>query len=299
MVFLDHHLNDGYRWYSDTGFVDFPKSKKPVLVKRKAKPILTAEKPTGDARFKMHLFKLPMRQSPLLVHYVGDETIFKDFPHKSATKEPKRPFIRSAPTIGEKVKANMDKHPQELYQEMLFDSSAGSHPAYVPRDRKQLENFRNAENARIRLSHDSLYNLYVLGFEYSNFIKEYRVDFCAINNLVSLVSDPLLEKLNKLLDPPDGAYDKSLKIYYDTTFNIGNYYLSIFSYRYYVLDGDPVIPAAFLIHQRKFAVDHNSFLLKLIKKCPNLASKPFAFITDREFTNISSIFPKACAFILL
>lgn len=140
MVFLDHHLNDGYRWYSDTGFVDFPKSKKPVLIKRKAKPILTAE---------------------------------------------------------------------------------------------------------------------------------------------------------------NGAYDKSLKIYYDTTFNIGNYYLSIFSYRYYVLDGDPVIPAAFLIHQRKFAVDHNSFLLKLIKKCPNLASKPFAFITDREFTNISSIFPKACAFILL
>lgn len=238
----------------------------------------------------MYIYQLPTRPSPLLVHYVGDSTIYQPMAHRSAVQS-NQEFIRTAKSVGDKAKQNLDKPPQ-LYEEILCESKASGQPAYQPRDRKQLSNFQTAERARNRLSHDSLYNLYVLGFEYYDFIKEYRVDFKRQNNLVFLANGQLMNKLHQLLSPPAGAYSKMVEIYYDTTFGLGEFLVSVFCFRDYMLKGRPTIPAAFFIHQRKFACDHNAFLESLVTVCPNLAIKPFAFITDREFKDVSAFFPR-------
>lgn len=111
--------------------------------------------------------------------------------------------------------------------------------------------------------------------------------------MVSLTSRPSLDKLNSLLKPPTKAYDKLVELFYDTTFKLGQFYLSTVSYRHYMLEVGPTTPCAFLIHQRKYSEDRISFLKLLKDNCPNLALQEFAFITAREFKDVSSIFPRS------
>jgi hypothetical protein len=137
---------------------------------------------------------------------------------------------------------------------------------------------------------------YLLGFEFPDFILEHRANFRSGNNLIFLACQPLLDMLNRLLSPPPNVYEKLVEVSYDTTFNIGNFYVSIFSFRHYMLRNKetgcvPTIPAAYFIHQRKFQDDHRSFLEHIKRLCPNLGTKPFAFVTDREFKDMASIFP--------
>jgi hypothetical protein len=128
-----------------------------------------------------------------------------------------------------------------------------------------------------------------------DFITDYRAAFKYQNNIVYMISDPLLKKLNRLLKLPVNSEMKMVEVYYDTTFQLGHFYVSILSFRHPLLANRPVIPCAFLLHQRKFAVNHREFLSMVSQECTNLAKCEFAFITDREFTDYHSkeIFPKA------
>ena len=47
---------------------------------------------------------------------------------------------------------------------------------------------------------------------------------------------------------------------YDTTFQLGDFYLSPLLYRHTLLSNSPTIPALFLIHERKFHSVHEKFM---------------------------------------
>jgi hypothetical protein len=97
----------------------------------------------GDSRFRKYLWKLANRaDSPLLVHYVGDERIYEPFSHGNATKNANQPYHRTAKVIAEKSKASVSKHPQEAYEEILAESRPEL--SYQPRNRKQIENFQDS-----------------------------------------------------------------------------------------------------------------------------------------------------------
>jgi hypothetical protein len=136
--------------------------------------------------------------------------------------------------------------------------------------------------------------MYLLGFEFADFVYEYRASFQYQNNLLFLASRPLLSKLNRLLKPPTNVQTKLIDVLYDTTFKLGPFYVSTLTFRHYMLSGRPIVPCAFLVHQRKFSVDHMAFLEMVTKLCPNLKTCEFTFISDREFTDFpTTIFPKA------
>ena len=59
----------------------------------------------------------------------------------------------------------------------------------------------------------------------------------------------------------------SIILAYDTTFYLGNS-LCLFRHIYFVCS--PIIPVAFLIHERKFQVSHEKLFSKLVQKIPNL-----------------------------
>ena len=69
---------------------------------------------------------------------------------------------------------------------------------------------------------------------------------------------------------------------YDTTFILGDFYISPLVYRHILFEGTPWIPLAFLIHDRKLQKCHNRLFEVLADKIPLLKSKKIAFITDRE-----------------
>ena len=78
---------------------------------------------------------------------------------------------------------------------------------------------------------------------------------------------------------------------YETTFELGDFYVSPLVFRHTIFDQKPIIPVAFLIHDRKFPDAHEMFLKILKDKIPNLQKKKFV-VMDREsalkiaFTNV-------------
>ena len=83
--------------------------------------------------------------------------------------------------------------------------------------------------------------------------------------------------------------DESVPLFYDTTFNLGDFYVSTLSFQHYLFDSPPVIPLAILIHERKFQKHHEAFLEAVKEKIPRLSNKNITIVTDRETAIINAI----------
>ena len=69
---------------------------------------------------------------------------------------------------------------------------------------------------------------------------------------------------------------------YDTTFQLGDFYVSPLLFRHIYFKGSPIIPLAFLIHDRKFQISHEKLFSKFQEKIPNLRKNKVPLITDHE-----------------
>ena len=92
-----------------------------------------------------------------------------------------------------------------------------------------------------------------------------------------------------------------LECYYDTTFEFGNYYVSIFSYRHpflqrivknsYSRSDKPIVPVFIMIHQKKLIASHefmlktaeDSFDRKFTHARKTFANTPKVLVSDKEF----------------
>ena len=80
---------------------------------------------------------------------------------------------------------------------------------------------------------------------------------------------------------------------YDTTFQLGDFYLSAFLFRHTTFSSSPVIPCFFLLHERKFQSCHEE-LREIAKRVPNLVNgkKDIPLVTDEEVGIYQVIFQK-------
>jgi hypothetical protein len=116
------------------------------LVQRKTKRILTEASPYyGDNGFCLYLYKLPVDgPTPLMVHYLGDCSVFKDMPFNRQSSDPKKqnsvrkPWFSTAKKVLSDIKAKPDVRPQALYEELQCQPEANEQPAYCPRNLKQV-----------------------------------------------------------------------------------------------------------------------------------------------------------------
>lgn len=71
---------------------------------------------------------------------------------------------------------------------------------------------------------------------------------------------------------------------YDTTFQVGDFYLSPLLFRHTLFSSSPVIPALFLIHERKFQTVHEEFMQQLAQLVPSLVKgkHTISLVTDDE-----------------
>ena len=82
-------------------------------------------------------------------------------------------------------------------------------------------------------------------------------------------------------------------LYYDTTFNMGDFYVSALLYRHTVFISAPVMPLLLLVHERR-TTDSHEILFRWLQKLTGIQAA--VFVVDRELaiTNaIKNILPQA------
>ena len=129
-----------------------------------------------------------------------------------------------------------------------------------------------------KITQCEIYHLVLLAQELKGHILEITVH----PDLICMVALPeMLSEFTELLK----LHKKKeivLQCSYDTTFNLGDFYLSVLVFCHPLLKNNPVFPLAFVIHKRKFQKLHERFLDCLATQIPVLRTENIPIVLDRE-----------------
>ena len=135
----------------------------------------------------------------------------------------------------------------KVYRRSITNKTPTSHLSVLQaRNSQQVENRRNKKLREQRISHDSLYNLHEIALDMPEFVhkvKTYPDMLCKCGHKA------ILDELDTvlLLQSPSPQL-----MSYDTMFQLGDFYVSVLTFRHTLFKESPVIPATFLVHERKF-----------------------------------------------
>ena len=147
--------------------------------------------------------------------------------------------------------------------------------AQTPRNMKQLRNLRYQHLHQSRISHDALYNLHELAYDVPGFVWK----ISTYPDLVCIIGlQEILEEADKSLLLQHGPQLLS----YDTTFQLGDFYVSPLIFRHTLFQEKPCIPAMFLFHERKFTDTHKQLFHECVSRIPALKNCRCPLVTDKE-----------------
>ena len=140
----------------------------------------------------------------------------------------------------------------------------------------QVRNIRHIVNEQRRISQDALYNLHEIAYDLPEFvwvIQTYPdlICVCGMKKVLDqldrllLINSPLTQLLS-----------------YDTTFQLGDFYVSPLLFQQILFKESPVVPALFLIHERKFQIGNEQLFEIAASKFSALTRKSFPVVTDEE-----------------
>ncbi|CAC5383196.1 unnamed protein product [Mytilus coruscus] len=213
-------------------------------------------------------------------------------PHGNSTKA-KNPYQRTSHSTFAKIKEFRENKtkPKEIFNNIISEQGGLEHvkgSSSIPRNRKQIYNVNN-NNCRFI---DPVVECTDLAKEQeknmSQFVRDVRT---APEFSMFLGSDRQLTEIGKFC-----AQNKNFCVLgVDTTFNIGNYYVTVSVYRHQMLlnrfDTEPVMIGPMLIHQRKSFDSYFKLPSTLLQESPKLIDLK-VFGTDGD-VNLSSAF-QAC-----
>ena len=217
--------------------------------------------------FKRHVYTLLNDPSSgTLLHYIGDDTTATQFPHGNRKRDSKSHF-RTCPSVLKRVSETKDT-PANVYKQEItnqgMNCSSSLQPVYLPRNIKQIHNAQAQKRQKFRLSHDALYNLHEITYDVNGFVHKIET----YPNLIVICGlKHLTDELNSLIQLKS---DILILLSYDTTFQLGDFYISPFLFSHILFAASPVIPAGFLLHERKFQSVHEEFLRHISEKVPLL-----------------------------
>lgn len=219
----------------------------------------------------------------VLVHYLGNENVAVDFPHRNAIKF-KSNFVRTLPSYLKSCekKVAVEKASVVYKKEVAQIKNSESMPITLPRNMQQMRNLRFKQIKEKRISSDAIYNLHELAYSVPGFVRK----IVTYPNLICVCGlEEIVEEMNRILLLNENGQLLS----YDTTFQMGDFYVSSLIFRHLLFEQQPCIPVLFLIHERKFTETHKELfhlsgeLIPLMKKL----SLPLA--TDREKAIVTAI----------
>ncbi|XP_044182200.1 uncharacterized protein LOC122963007 [Acropora millepora] len=147
---------------------------------------------------------------------------------------------------------------------------------------EQLRNLKKKINRQQRLTWDEIYNVHEMALDMENFVHHITTfpDMVIVCGLKQV-----LEEMELVLG--DGGIDQLLS--YDTTFTMGDFYVSILIFRHTFFLKNPCIPALFLIHERKYEECHRKLFHILDKLVKFPRGEKIACVTDGERGIVNSV----------
>jgi hypothetical protein len=225
----------------------------------------------GDEKTEFKRYVYTTTQSNLvLIHYKGDDSVAVDT----------EPHIRTFPS----VLRDLEKSkviPSVAYKRKVSTTAISQehHSVQLPRNKKQVKNLQSRHRQRLRISHDALYNLHELAYDLENYIHSLTTypDLIVVCGL-----KPMLQEINRLLQIESPASHQLLS--YDTTFKLGDFYVSPMLFRNVLFEKNPVMPAMFLLHERKLISTHEQLMMVVAKELPCLVNGKLLIplVTDDE-----------------
>jgi len=228
--------------------------------------------------------------SHVLIQYLGDEKLFTCKPHRNR-KKGNKPFVSVMHHVREKLRkmVGTKRKPVEIFDESikqarqeLGDEFEVRHPIAAPRNLKQIKYYRTVENQTLRIDKDSMHAIEEMGRTATGKLiihKQQRTPTIQI-----IVADPYMIQFANLILTESCLHPELRQLLaYDTTFNLSQCYVSVLVMRNVLMEGDPIIPVAYLIHQHKDLAAHKGFW-ELMSSELNLSkrSNDLVIITDKE-----------------
>lgn len=138
--------------------------------------------------------------------------------------------------------------------------------------------------AKRRISHDQLYNSLQLAYQIDGFV--HGITVCPDLAIV-FGSTEIIQEVNKLLKVKS---DEPVLMSYDTTFELGDFYVSILVAKHILFRGGKTVPVTFMIHGRQSQHLHDSFWRKIKSLMQNIVDGRHVLVVDREipFQNVVS-----------
>jgi len=192
-----------------------------------------------------------------------------EFSHVVGNSKKNTNFLPSAPSLFSRLKEKGVRLKDVLVE------SRNEPVQFQPRNENQVSYFKSIQSDNGHLWKDEFLGMHELAYVIPGFIwfiATYpdTVVVCGSEFFVKFFSD-----------------GKPSLLSYDTTFNLGDFYVSVLVAQFEIFQEKPTLPIAFLIHDRKFENTHNVFFLCLKKLLKN--SGPFSIVTDGEAAVTSAI----------
>ena len=233
--------------------------------------------PDGTMKeFQRHAYQLIDNPTLTFIHYKGSEAVAVDF-HYRGSKDA-RPFFRTSPSTLQRLRTLVKQDTAGVvYKKEVASMSCDNTKVAteMPRNIKQLRNLRFDYLHKSRLSKDGLYNIHDIAYDIPGFVWKIITfpDLVVIFGLKELLDELdkvlLLDSTNQLLS-------------YDTTFQLGDFYVSPLLFRHTVFKNRPVIPAIFMLHERKQTITHCAMMKECVCQVPSLSTAKAPLVTDRE-----------------
>ena len=246
---------------------------------------------SADERLKKHVFKMENDENLnlILIQYIGDETIFVPQPHGN-NKKRKNEYVRTKPSVLNKTKDHTAKNPVSVMNKINLKINAPCKETGFSnlRNKRQVINMQSRLRKQQGLGPDALYNLHQLFYHLDGYITDIVT---APDLIVLLQMKDMLEEFDRLLQLKS---DEAVPLFYDTTFNLGDFYVSTLSFQHILFYTPPLIPLAIMIHERNFQKCHEMLFNSVKQRIPRLKDKNLAIVTDREtgiINAIKNVFP--------
>jgi len=158
-----------------------------------------------------------------------------------------------------------------------------AHEEDLVRNMKQVQNIKYAMDCE----RDDIFDTIAFANDHAGFIQ--CLDLSKGLNVV-LAHSGMINHVNKLYDNLTVlTNDNPICFFYDTTFQMGNFFLSLLSYNHPCFYQNKTVLMAVYIHCYTEEVDHRRFFTEMKFCVPNLDSPKTVIVTDREKSIINAI----------
>ncbi|XP_063787335.1 uncharacterized protein LOC134936259 [Pseudophryne corroboree] len=259
---------DQIRW-AHMGVHSLPK-KDPKIVKTYHQKILCGKR---EKFFRYGYESTDKRIGLVVVHYLGSDRE-REGVHDTLQSFPQCSDDRTLPTSLENVDERFVNDPGVSCREEPVDMSDFLVNMQLPESVGQLAHKLSSEKAKSKLMRDDIYGVYELRFALDNFIR----NFTLLPELIIVVSLPkIVDLYNEVC-----SINQHQLLSYDTTFTIGDYYVSPIVFKCPWFKGQPSIPLAAMIYDNGSAEVHKTFFNILNDLTVNFNNADIRLVTSRE-----------------